>query len=310
MRRYGFIDYATQGYCALVAVLIVVFQGHQVAHWGWRVAAHGLCLALVHGLIVAHAARPANRTLDFLRHFYPVLLYAGFYSETGLLNQMAYTGYLDPVFYRLDEQIFGFAPCFAFMAALPFRGVGELFYGAYFSYYLMIFGVGFALYRHNRAEFDHYISVTSFVFYVCYVTYIFLPVVGPHIFYPELVPFRLPAEAIPPAVPEFPAAIQAGLFFRVMAFLYEHFESPGAAFPSSHVAIALVTVYFSFRYLRAIRWPHLGLAVLLCLATVYCRYHYAVDVVAGVATTLVFLPLGNALYARFGGNAARGRSVP
>jgi membrane-associated phospholipid phosphatase len=169
----------------------------------------------------------------------------------------------------------------------------------------MIFGVGFALYRRNRAEFDHYISVTSFVFYVCYLTYIFLPVVGPHIFYPELVPFRLPAEALPPVVPEFPATIQAGMFFRVMAFLYEHFESPGAAFPSSHVAITLVTVYFSFRYLRAIRWPHLVLAVLLCLATVYCRYHYAVDVIAGVATTLIFLPLGNALYARYHGGTAR-----
>jgi membrane-associated phospholipid phosphatase len=305
MKRYGFIDYATQGYCALVAGLILLFQGHNVNHWGWHIAAHGLCLGLVHALIVGHAARPANRVLDFLRYFYPVLLYAGFYSETGHLNQMAFTGYLDPYFFRLDEQVFGFGPSFAFMAALPFRWISEVFYAAYFSYYLMIFGVGLALYRRDRAQFDHYISVTSFVFYVCYLIYIFLPVVGPHIYYPDLVPFRLPAESLPPAVPEFPATVQAGVFFRLMAFLYAHFESPGAAFPSSHVAIALVTLHFSFRYLRAIRWPHLVLVVLLCLATVYCRYHFAVDVIAGILTTVVFLPLGNTLYARFRGDKRR-----
>ena len=32
------------------------------------------------------------------------------------------------------------------------------------------------------------------------------------------------------------------------------FEAPGAGFPSSHVAVALCTVYFSFRYLRPIRY--------------------------------------------------------
>jgi membrane-associated phospholipid phosphatase len=88
-----------------------------------------------------------------------------------------------------------------------------------------------------------------------------------------------------------------------MAVIYEHFESPGAAFPSSHVAIALVTVYFSFRYLRAIRWAHLIVAILLCVSTVYCRYHYAVDVPAGVLMTALFLPLGNWLYARYGKSA-------
>jgi hypothetical protein len=56
------------------------------------------------------------------------------------------------------------------------------------------------------------------------------------------------------------------------------FESPGAALPSSHVAVAVCTVYFSFRYLPRIRYLHLIMAILLCGSTVYCRYHYVVDV--------------------------------
>src|SRR6188508_791181 len=144
MKHYAFIDYATQGYTALVAVIVLLLHGDAVPGWGWFVAAHLLCLVLVHWLIGASTARPANRLLDFLRHFYPVLLYVGFYRETGSFNQIAYTGYLDPFLYRLDERLFGYAPCFRFMEALPYRLVSEIFYAAYFSYYVMIFGVGLA----------------------------------------------------------------------------------------------------------------------------------------------------------------------
>jgi membrane-associated phospholipid phosphatase len=299
MKRYTFIDYATQGYIALVAMIILLLHGNAVPGWGWLIAAHLVCLALVHMLIQTSAARPANKVLDFLRHFYPVLLYTGLYRETGSLNQMVHTGYLDPNFFRLDDWIFGCPVSFRFMDAFPQMAISEVFYFSYFTYYLMISGIGIALYLRNRSQFYHYISVTSFVFYACYLVYIFLPVVGPRIYYREIVNFELPPDEVPAVVPEFPATVQAGPFYSIMAFIYRNFESPGAAFPSSHVAIALVTVYFSFLYLRKIRWIHLTLAVLLCLSTVYCRYHYAVDVVAGALTTALLLPLANRLYRRF-----------
>jgi membrane-associated phospholipid phosphatase len=45
------------------------------------------------------------------------------------------------------------------------------------------------------------------------------------------------------------------------------------------------------------------LACLLCLSTVYCRYHYVVDVMAGLVTAAVLVPLGNWLYFKFQGAA-------
>jgi membrane-associated phospholipid phosphatase len=84
-----------------------------------------------------------------------------------------------------------------------------------------------------------------------------------------------------------------------MHWIYRVFESPGAAFPSSHVAVTLTTVFFSFRYLRPIRWLHLCMAVLLCLSTIYCRYHYAVDVLAGALAAALLLPVGHRLYRCF-----------
>jgi len=282
-----------------VGVLILLFHDRAVSHWTWLLWAHVVAIMLVHVLILGHARWPGSRVLNFLRHFYPVLLYTGFYRETGELNQMAVTGYFDPFFVRLEERIFGTQPSLAFMQLLPYRLVGELFYAAYFSYYLMIAGVGLALFLRDRRQFFHYVSVVSFVFYVCYLIYIFTPVMGPRIFERAIDGYELPARFQPADSLNIPAAVEAGLFFRIMAWIYHTFEAPGAAFPSSHVAVALATVYFSFRYLRPIRWVHFVVAVLLCLSTVYGRYHYVVDVVAGVLTALILVPVGNWFYSRF-----------
>jgi membrane-associated phospholipid phosphatase len=299
LKNYNFVDYATQGYLALVGLIILCLHGGSLPGWPLWLAAHIFCLGLIHALIAASAARPRGGPLDFLRHFYPVLLYAGMYRETAALNHLLVPGFLDPFFIRLDARVFGAQPSLAFMDRLPWWPVSELFYAAYFSYYIMIGGVGLALFYRNRSQFFHYLSVVSFIFYACYLVYIILPVVGPRIFFREIADYRLPAGLRPAVAPHFPAAVQAGPGYHLMAWIYRYFEGAGAAFPSSHVAIAITTLYFSFRYLRPIRWPHLAAVILLCLATVYCRYHYAVDVAGGALTAAVLIPCGNRLYARF-----------
>jgi membrane-associated phospholipid phosphatase len=267
-----------------------------VPGWPWLLSAHAGGILLVHGLIQAHARRPANKLLDFFRCSYPVFLYTAFFCETGCLNRMFFPDYLDAYAIRADQALFGCQPGAVFMRKFPWLVVSEVFYAAYFSYYLMIAGVGFALYLRNRQGFYHYLSVVSFVFYLCYLVYIVLPVVGPQVLSHEIAGYTLPPnlEGLAPDN-AYPEAVKSGVFFHLMAWIYRIFEKPGAAFPSSHVAVALCTVYFSFRYLRPIRYPHLALAVLLCLSTVYCHYHYGVDVLAGIAAAALLVPLGNRL---------------
>jgi len=301
VKHYTFVDYTTQAYMALVGLLILCFHNSTVPHWPQLLGAHVVTLVLVHLLILAHARRPAGGLLDFLRHFYPVLLYTAFFLETGQVNRMFFPDYLDPMVARWEQGLFGCQPSVLFMAKLPWLAVSELFYAAYFSYYIMIGGVGIALFLRSREQFFHYVSVVSFLFYVCYLIYIILPVIGSRAFFHQVEGYSLPAATQQLAVTDaYPAAVQAGLVFRLMRWMYVIFEAPGAALPSSHVAVALCTVYFSFRYLRPIRYLHLVVAGLLCLATVYCRYHYVVDVLAGLATAGVLIPTGNWLYFKFG----------
>jgi membrane-associated phospholipid phosphatase len=213
---------------------------------------------------------------------------------------MFVAGYLDSWFILADERLFGCQPSILFMQRFSNLALSEVLYASYFSYYLMISGIGLALLLRDRRQFFHYLSVVSFVFYCCYLVYIALPVMGPRILFRDLAGFHLePEVAALVQDPYFPESVQSGLFFQIMKFIYHVFESPGAAFPSSHVAIAWCTVYFSFRYLPRIRWWHAAVATLLSISTVYGRYHYVVDVFAGLATAAVLTPLGNRLYWRF-----------
>ena len=297
MRRYTFVDYATQGYALLVALLVFLFHNATVPRWSLICAVHLLIIGIVHLLIVGNARRPTWGILDFLRHFYPVLLYTFFFSETGWLNRMFFADYMDPTIIRWEQALFGCQPSVLFMAKLPYVAISETFYASYFCYYVMIAGVGIALYIRDRRSFFHYVSVISFVFYVCYTIYIVLPIIGPRVFFHEINGYSVPEDLQALAPTDiYPRAVQAGPFFHLMAFIYRVFEAPGAALPSSHVAIALTTVFFSFRYLPRIRYPHLVVAILLCLSTIYCRYHYVIDVLAGIATAALLVPLANWLY--------------
>ncbi len=301
MRNYTFVDYATQAYIALVGLLILFFHNSTVPNWQGLFLAHAVGLVLVHALIQAQARFRSVRLLDFLRHFYPVILYTAFFIETGSLNRMFFKDYLDPQFAQWEQQLFGCQPSVLFMQKLPWLALSEMFYISYFSYYVMIAGVGVALFLRSRQQFFHYISVVSFLFYVCYLIYVVLPVIGSRAFFRQVDGYSLPEATQQLAITDaYPDAVQAGPFFHLMKWVYRVFEAPGAGFPSSHVAVALCTVFFSFRYLRPIRYVHLAVAVLLCLATVYCRYHYVIDVLAGLVTAAVVIPVGNWLYFKFG----------
>lgn len=299
LRHYTFVDYATQAYMTLVGALILFFHNATVPHWPWLLASEAAGIVLVHLLIQFQGSRRLGSLLNFLRHFYPVLLYAWLFAQTGWLNRMFVDHYLDPSIIRWEQALFGCQPSVLFMQKLPDLALSEILYASYFSYYLMIGGIGLALYLRNRQQFFHYISVISFVFYVCYLIYIALPIVGPRVFFHDVPDYSLPraCQQLAP-IAFYPDTVKAGPFYHIVSFIYRVIEAPGAALPSSHVAIAMCTVFFSFLYLPRIRYAHLGVAILLCVATVYCRYHYGLDVLTGLLTAAILVPIANWLYFR------------
>jgi membrane-associated phospholipid phosphatase len=293
---YRSVDYLTQGYAALVALLVLFFHDSSVPVWPLVVAGHLLAILGVHALIRI-ADRAESGFVHLLRSFYPMILYTFFYTETHRLDGMFFSGGLDGFFIDLDQALFGQQLARTLMQRWPQTWVSEVFYLFYFSYYTMVLAVGLGLYFRRRREYYPYIFTISFVFYICYLTYIFVPVMGPHGADSGIVFHGALASVGPRAVP---ATVRSGFFYKLMGVIYEVAEPEGgAAFPSSHVAVALGTLWFTWRYLKRARWLHALAVVMLCTSTVYCGYHYAVDVFGGLAAAAVLVPVGEAIHRRW-----------
>src|SRR4029077_18152572 len=66
----------------------------------------------------------------------------------------------------------------------------------------------------------------------------------------------------------------------------------GAAFPSAHVAGSMVALLAPYRYRRWLFWVCLPFFACMCVATVYGRYHYVADVLAGIAVGAIGFAVG------------------
>lgn len=303
-RPYRAVDGATQAYIVGVGLLIALLHNETVRFPGLLVGLHVALAVALHAFLQSSARRPGGPVRRWLRDYYPILLYTAFFRETGEINRMVMPDFVDPWFIRWEQRWFDGQPSLAWMARFPHTLVAEAFYTAYFSYYLMIAGTGFWLWWRQPAAFRHFITVVSVVFYACYLAYVFLPVIGPRVFTLGALPPDVAAEiGIRLPVP-LPPDTQAGPVAAVMRFLYHYFEAFGAAFPSSHVVIAWTTLRFTWSYVPAIRWLHLAAVVALCLATIYCRYHYVVDVLAGTLVAAVLVPAADRWYRKSEGRAA------
>jgi membrane-associated phospholipid phosphatase len=57
-------------------------------------------------------------------------------------------------------------------------------------------------------------------------------------------------------------------------------------FPSGHTQLTIIVMTLGFRYRLKTRWILLCLGSMLIVATVYLRYHYVIDLIAGALLAL------------------------
>ena len=90
---------------------------------------------------------------------------------------------------------------------------------------------------------------------------------------------------------------------RAAQWVLDQGDSWGAAFPSSHVAGAVVATLCALRFWRPLGLVLLPLTIGLIFAVVYGQFHYAVDAVAGLAVAIAVLTSLNAGATRLAGVA-------
>jgi hypothetical protein len=227
-------------------------------------------LAVLAGVpLLARLSRDTtSRPLTVLRLFCAPLLYWVFYHQVQTLWPVLHSAPLDGPLAALEARLWGLQPSQAFQAALPQRWLSELFCFAYFAYYLFVPVVGLTalLTRGYRAA-ERILLATTGCFFGCYALFWLLPTVGPHYWFP------------PGRGPE----LYSGYLFNHLLFFFTGGgEIRGGAFPSSHIAVALLLTLLARRATPAL-FPALAVITALMLpGVVYLRAHYLLDVPAGL----------------------------
>ncbi|MFC2096841.1 phosphatase PAP2 family protein [Bacteroidota bacterium] len=267
-QRFLPADLITAIYIILTALPILIFFNRledQFLHLVLR-------LLILIGIYFISGLSLQKPLFKFIRYFYPLLLIGFFYSETDYLNNIFFND-LDSFFEKLDFVIFGNQPSITFSAKYSQLWISELMYMGYFSYYLMIIGVPLAVYfsKPEKTEQTIFIIICSFLIY--YLIFIIVPAGGPQFYF----------DAIQSKPPE------ALFFHKAVEFMQRMGEGETGAFPSSHVGLALVFLYLAFKNLKWLFYLLLPLVIFLCMATVYIKAHYFVDIIGGIITAPLFV---------------------
>jgi membrane-associated phospholipid phosphatase len=214
----------------------------------------------------------------FVREWYPLIVMTFLYKEVGPLVHALTPDSLDALLTKTDETVFGGGGPALWRwqeAHHPARWLNEYFHIGYSFYFLLMPMGGFVLwFRSSREHFRTYMFALSLTYYVHYLLFILCPAHSPRFFIQGL---REPL----------PGYFVSNLLHRIV----EGNAYPGGSFPSSHVAAALVVFFMTQKALGKWRIPVLLVTLTLFAGTVWGRYHYVSDLVAGFLMGLLLLKL-------------------
>jgi membrane-associated phospholipid phosphatase len=265
-------DRVVATYLALTGVLVLAFR-EALPRWKLLVVAHVL------GVIVVIALRylPARLAAlpAFFRDWYPILVFPILYKEVELLAGAFGNWSLTETIQVLEVSLFGSHPSLFLSERLQWVPLSEYLHFCYLSFLVWFPAVGgYWYFTGKRAWFQELLLLTTVTFSVSYVFYIVFPVDSP---------FYLAEPLAPPLAGNF--------FYELVHAVSSRGGARGGAFPSSHVSISTVILLVTFQRDRRLLFGLAPLYLGLVVATVYGRFHYALDVLAGwvLATAVVGL---------------------
>ena len=251
---------------------ITLFAMPRLPHGGGLIARY---IALMAALVIIsryagrHDAPAWTRTLHA---FLPVVLVPILFNSMGDLIPWIRQRYFDDLLISIDYSLFGGHHPTVLLERLIHPRLTTIMQFAYISYYPMALVLGVVLFMKNKeTAFDEAIFGIMLCFYLSYLGYLLFPAVGPRFTLAHLQTRDLAASPLVVAIQDTLNALE---------------NTKTDAFPSGHTAVALLTLYYAWKFRERVLVALLITAVTgLIVSTVYLRYHYVIDVIAGIALT-------------------------
>ncbi len=220
-------------------------------------------------VLAALSSRKGFTILKVARNWLPVVIVLMAYENLGNLVRFINPHDADPILRRLDELLFlGVNPTL-WLEQWIRPWFSEVMHSCYTSYYpfLPIIGVVLYLGRDYHRFRDVMVSVTL-GFYLGYIGYLLVPAVGPRFYMADLFTLDVKGTTM--------------LSEKVVQMINMLESTRRDCFPSLHTAITVIVTTYAWKYRRWLFWGFLPVNIGIIMATVYLRYHYVVDVLAGL----------------------------
>jgi membrane-associated phospholipid phosphatase len=278
--RFWPVDKVILAYFAFVIVLI--------AGW-WRDipdAALHLAGHLAAGALILLEVKRPNRTSWIFRNWYPLPYVGSCYKEMAILIRAIRRTDADRFLADLDFRIWHTHPSI-WLERIYSPALTEYLQVVYTLFIPAVLLVAFLLWKKSRfLEFQNYAFLIALGFLASYVGYLLVPARGPRFLLRHL-------EQIP---------LQGLWLFHGMQSTLDQLESAHYdCFPSGHTELTILAWWGSRMVSNRLFRIYFAYTPSIIFATVYLRYHYTVDLLAGVILALVLILASPPLYAKLQG---------
>ncbi|MGH7285490.1 MAG: phosphatase PAP2 family protein [Polyangiaceae bacterium] len=201
-----------------------------------------------------------------VRAWFPLLALVYAYSIMGPILSYPLFPDRDAALYAIDKAMFFGHDPHAWMESIIRPALSEWLAAVYISYtFLYPVTLGAIYAKRDPKPFHEVAFAASFALACGYVTYTFVPAQGPV--------FTLPHHV--------------SLDFYYLGFVKEQLMDrtrvPRDCFPSLHTCMSLLFLYYAMKHVRPLAWVIAPIVISIPFACVYLRYHYVIDIVAGLA---------------------------
>jgi membrane-associated phospholipid phosphatase len=242
-------------------------------------AGHVLVMGLVFALARADRPEAPRGLIGFVHDWVPTLILVAMYFELSVIipHLNPYDDHrLDKALQAFDVRVLGDPP--KFFASLGARWLSDVLACCYVVYYPLLIVVPIALYaRGDLQNFRTTAAIIMTAFVMTYTCYALFPALGPHSLFDG---------------PRAPVLDGYGIAKHVYAMTHDVRGEPPDAFPSGHAMVGMLGPAMAWRFYRPLFLGLMVVGVGIVLATLYLRYHYLLDVAAGLMLAPVAWKLG------------------